>query len=383
MTSKEKFDRVEDAIRDIKEGKIVIVVDDEKRENEGDFVAAAEKVTPETINFMATHGRGLICAPITEERADQLDLPLMVDRTSDPLGTAFTVSVDLISDKTTTGISASDRAETIKALTDEKIKPHQFRKPGHVFPLRAKDGGVLRRPGHTEAAIDLARLAGLKPAGVIVEIMNEDGSMARLPQLKEIARKHHLKIISIEDLIRYRLEKDSLIKKIEKFAMPTRFGEFTMHVYEQTNKRHLHFALTRGNWKPDETVPVRVEPYTHLFDMLHFLKHSPDERVRKYFDYIKDHGKGAVIFVYNSRNWSKMISRIKQYADNLRRGKDILPPLQPDEKDYGIGAQIIHDLQIRKINYLTHGKAAAEKTAIKGFDLEIVQSTSLSETEKN
>ena len=379
MTKQELFDKVEDAIRDIREGKIVIVVDDEKRENEGDFIAAAEKVTPETINFMATHGRGLICTPITEERADELDLPLMVNRTSDPLGTAFTVSVDLISDKTTTGISAADRAETIKALTDENIKAHQFRRPGHVFPLRAKDGGVLRRPGHTEAAIDLARLAGLKPAGVIVEIMNEDGTMARLPQLKEIARKHNLKIISIEDLIRYRLEKDSLIKKIERFVMPTRFGEFTLHVYEQTNKRHLHFALTRGKWQTDETVPVRVEAYTHLFDMLNFLKQNPDERLTPFFDYINKHGKGAVIFVYNSRNWNEMIGRIKAYAARLREGKDTLPPLKPDEKDYGIGAQIIHDLNIRKINYLTHAKASQEKTAIKGFDLEIVQTTPLSD----
>ncbi|NPA42499.1 MAG: 3,4-dihydroxy-2-butanone-4-phosphate synthase [Chlorobi bacterium] len=377
MTRKNTLDKVEDAIRDIREGKMVIVVDDENRENEGDFVAAAEKVTPEMINFMATHGRGLICAPITEERADELDLPLMVDRSADPLGTAFTVSVDLISDKTTTGISAADRAETIRALTDENVKAHQLRRPGHVFPLRAKDGGVLRRPGHTEAAIDLARLAGLKPAGVIVEIMNEDGSMARLPQLKEIARKHGLKIISIEDLIRYRLEKDSLIKKIEKFPVSTRFGDFTLHVYEQTNKRHLHFALTSGRWSEDDIVPVRVEGITHLFDMLNFLKESPDDRLRKYFDYIKTHGKGALIFVYNSRNWQELVARIKQYAENIRRGKDELPPLKPDDKDYGIGAQIIHDLGIRKINYLTRAKASEEKTAVKGFDIEIVKTTPL------
>jgi len=381
MTKKASFDRIEDAIEDIKQGKIVIVVDDENRENEGDFIAAAEKVTPETINFMATHGRGLICTPITEERADELNLPLMVDRSSDPLGTAFTVSVDLISDKTTTGISAADRAETIKALTDEKVQAHQFRRPGHVFPLRAKDGGVLRRPGHTEAAIDLARLAGLKPAGVIVEIMNEDGSMARLPELFKIARKHGLKIISIEDLIRYRLEKDSLIKKIEQFPIPTRFGDFEMHVYQQTNKRHLHFALTYGKWTADEIIPVRVEAYTHLFDMLNYLKHNPDERLRRYFDYIRREGKGAVIFVYNSRNWEEMINRIKKYARNLREGKDELPPLQPDDKDYGIGAQIIHDLNIRKINYLTHAKVSQVKTAIKGFGLEIVETTPLSENE--
>jgi 3,4-dihydroxy 2-butanone 4-phosphate synthase/GTP cyclohydrolase II len=377
MEKKFQLDSIEEAIKDIKQGKVVIVVDDEDRENEGDFVAAAEKVTPEMINFMATHGRGLICTPITEERADELDLPLMVNRSSDPLGTAFTVSVDLISDETTTGISAKDRAEAIKALTDEKFKAHHFRRPGHVFPLRAKNGGVLRRPGHTEAAIDLARLAGLKPAGVIVEIMNEDGTMARLPKLKEIAKEHNLKIISIEDLIRYRLEKDSLIHKIEEFPVNTRFGNFTLHVYEQTNKRHLHFALTKGSWAPDETVPVRVISYAQLFDTLNFLKRNPDERVNEYFDYINNCGKGVIIFVYNSRKWPEMIERIKQYKKNLETGKDELPPIKPDDKDYGIGAQIMHDLKIRKINYLTHAKSSEEKTAVKGFDIEIVKTTPL------
>ncbi len=380
MKDKQQFNAIEEAIEDIKKGRIVIVVDDENRENEGDFVAAAEKVTPEMINFMATHGRGLICTPITEERADELDLPLMVSQGSDPLGTAFTVSVDLISDQTTTGISAKDRAETIKALTDNKIKSHHFRRPGHVFPLRAKDGGVLRRPGHTEAAIDLARLAGLKPAGVIVEIMNEDGTMARLPKLFEIARQHNLKIISIEDLIRYRLEKDSLIKKISDFPIQTRFGDYTLHVYEQTNKRHLHFALSKGTWEADEIVPVRVVSYSQLFDTLNFLKRNPDDRIKEYFDYINRTGKGVIIFVYNSRNWNEMVNRIKQYEKNLSEGKDILPPIKPDDKDYGIGAQIIHDLKIKKINYLTHAKAMEDKTAIKGFDIEIVKTTPL---EKN
>ncbi len=379
MENKMRLHSIEEAIDDIKRGKIVIVVDDEDRENEGDFVAAAEKVTPEMINFMATYGRGLICTPITEERADALDLPLMVNQSSDPLGTAFTVSVDLISDNTSTGISAKDRADTIKALTDEKYKAHHFRRPGHVFPLRAKNGGVLRRPGHTEAAIDLARLAGLKPAGVIVEIMNEDGTMARLPKLMEIARKHKLKIISIEDLIRYRLEKDSLIKKIEQFEMSTRFGAFTVHVYKQTNKRHLHFALTKGNWSPEDTVPVRVISYVQLFDTLNFLKRNPDERLKEYFDFINRCGRGAILFVYNSRNWNEMVGRIKHYKENLSKGRDELPPVKPDEKDYGIGAQIIHDLNIRKINYLTHAKSFEEKTAIKGFDIEIVKTTPLSE----
>ena len=371
------FHRIEEALEDIKEGKMVIVVDDRDRENEGDLVAAAEKITPEMINFMATYGRGLICAPITEERADELQLPLMVQQTSDPLGTAFTVSVDLIGEGVTTGISAEDRAKTIRALTDPSKTPYDFHRPGHVFPLRAKNGGVLRRAGHTEAAIDLARLAGLKPAGVIVEIMNPDGTMARLPQLKEMARRHGLKIVSIEDLIRYRLEKDSLIEKIESFPMHTRFGDFTMHVYRQTNKNHLHFALTKGSWQPDETVPVRVVPQSQFFDLLYFLKKSPDERIAPFFDYLNGRGRGAIIFVYHKRNWDEMLNRIKEYAHRLQQNRDELPPIRPDDKDYGIGAQIIHDLGIRRVEYLTCHKHSTDKTAIKGFDIRIEKTTPL------
>ncbi len=372
-----KLHSIEEALEDIRQGKVVIVVDDENRENEGDFVAAAEKITPEIINFMTKYGRGLICTPITEERADALKLPLMVDQSSDPLGTAFTVSVDLIGDDVSTGISAEDRAKTIRALIDESKTAYHFRKPGHVFPLRAKDGGVLRRPGHTEAAIDLARLAGLKPAGVIVEIMNDDGTMARLPQLKELADKLGLKIISIEDLIRYRLEKDSLIKKIEQFDMQTRFGDFRMHVYEQTNKNHLHFALTKGKWSKEDIVPVRVISLTHTFDVLNILKKSVDQDLATFFDYINRRGKGVVAFVFNKRNWEEMKQRIREYAGNLAAGKDEIPPIQPDEKDYGIGAQILHDLGVGKINYLTHKKQSSDKVAIKGFDLELVKTTPL------
>jgi len=376
------FDRVEDAIDDIRQGKIVIVVDDKDRENEGDFVAAAEKITPETINFMATHGRGLICTPITEEHADRLNLPLMVDQSSDPLGTAFTVSVDLIGNGVTTGISASDRAKTIRALVDPQKTAYDFRRPGHVFPLRAKDGGVLRRPGHTEAAIDLARLAGLQPAGVIVEIMNPDGTMARLPQLRELAHKHNLKIISIEDLIRYRLEKDSLIKRVEQFPFKTRFGPFTMTVYEQTNKRHMHFALTTGQWNPNDTVPVRVFSITHTFDLLRFLKYDPGKELQIFFHYVQQQKRGAIIFVYNSRNWSEMQAYIKQIAQNAKNQIDKLAPIKPDEKDYGIGAQIIHDLGIRKVNYLTFARTHEDKTALKGFDIEIVKTTPLCASDK-
>ncbi len=371
---------IEETLEDIRAGKPVIVVDDEARENEGDFVAAAEKVTPELINFMATEGRGLICAPITEERADELNLPLMVNRISDPLGTAFTVSVDLIGEGVSTGISAEDRAKTIRALTNPEKTAYDFRRPGHVFPLRAKDGGVLRRPGHTEAAIDLARLAGLKPAGVIVEIMNPDGTMARLPDLIKLAKKFNLKIISIEDLIRYRLEKDMLIQPIEKFRIETRFGNFQMHVYRQTNKRHIHFALTKGQWNPDDIVPVRVFPLTHLFDLLSFLQFSPDRFVKVFFDYINQAGKGAVLFVYNGRNWNEMIDRIHTFARNTKDKSKELPAIPPDEKDYGIGAQILHDLGIKKINYLTHSEHLPEKPALKGFDLEIMENTVLKTT---
>ena len=377
VAGKRVFNTVEEALEDIRNGKMVIVTDDKERENEGDLVAAAEKVTPAMINFMAKEARGLICAPITEERADQLDLPLMVDRVSDPLGTAFTVSVDLIGEGVTTGISAEDRAKTIKALTDDTKTAYDFRRPGHVFPLRAKDGGVLRRPGHTEAAIDLARLAGLKPAGVIVEIMNEDGTMARVPQLKELARKYGLKMISIEDLIRYRLEKDSLIKRIEQFPMQTRFGEFKVTVYEQTNKRHLHFAFSLGEWNKDDIVPVRVFPVTHVFDILRVMRQNPDEILRPFFDYIVQEGRGAVLFVYNGRNWSEMLARVHQYAESVRKGNDQLPSIPPDEKDYGIGAQILHDLGIKRINYLTYHSPVTDKVALSGFDLEIVKNTVL------
>jgi len=375
------FHSIEEALDDIRQGKMVIVVDDRDRENEGDLVAAAEKITPEMINFMATYGRGLICSPITEERADELQLPLMVQQTSDPLGTAFTVSVDLIGEGVTTGISAEDRAKTIRALTDDTKTPYDFHRPGHVFPLRAKDGGVLRRPGHTEAAIDLARLAGLKPAGVIVEIMNPDGTMARLPQLKELARNHGLKIVSIEDLIRYRLEKDSLIEKIESFPVDTRFGRFDLHVYRQTNKNHLHFALTLGTFDAADIIPVRVVSQTQLFDFLSYLHQNPDRHLEPFIRYIRRKGKGAIVFVYNKRNWPDMLQRIRDYAANLKNGDNRLPAIRPDEKDYGIGAQIIHDLGIRRVEYLTLHRHNTEKTAIHGFDIRIEKTTPLAEND--
>ena len=255
---KTQLNTIDEAINDIRNGKVIIVVDDENRENEGDFLAAAEKVTPEMVNFMATHGRGLICTPLTEKRCKELELGMMVTNNTDPMETAFTVSVDLRGKGVTTGISASDRALTIKSLIDKETKPFDLARPGHIFPLRAKEGGVLRRTGHTEAAIDFARLAGLQPAGVIVEIMNEDGTMARLPQLFEVAKKFDIKIVSIEDLVAYRMEHDSLIEKKEDFELETRFGNFRLRAYEQTTNHQIHIALTKGNWTSEDGVLTRI-----------------------------------------------------------------------------------------------------------------------------
>ncbi|WP_339653914.1 3,4-dihydroxy-2-butanone-4-phosphate synthase, partial [uncultured Salegentibacter sp.] len=278
-----KLHSIQEAIDDIREGKVVIVVDDEDRENEGDFVAAAEKVTPEMINFMATHGRGLICAPITEERCKNLKLEMMVSNNTDPLETGFTISVDLRGKGVTTGISASDRAKTIQSLIDPETKPIDLNRPGHIFPLKAKEGGVLRRTGHTEAAIDFARLAGFEPAGVIVEIMNEDGSMARLPQLMEVAQKFDLKIVSIEALVAYRMQHDSLIEKKEDFDLDTRFGKFRLRAYRQTTNNQVHLALTKGSWKNDEEILVRVNSTLINNDILGTLTNDADKKLDNMF----------------------------------------------------------------------------------------------------
>ena len=286
--SNQKLDSIESAINDIRSGKVIIVVDDENRENEGDFLAAAETITPEIINFMATHGRGLICAPITEKRSKQLKLNPMVGNNTDPMETAFTVSIDLIGGGVTTGISASDRSKTIKSLIDKKTRPHDISKPGHVFPLIAKEGGVLRRTGHTEAAIDFARLAGFEAAGVIVEIMNEDGSMARLPQLFEVAKKFNLKIISIEDLVAYRMEHDSLIEKKEDFQIETRFGSFRLRAYQQTTNDRLHIALTKGTWDPNEHVLTRINSKLINNDILGTLTNNIDKKLDDMFELVNN-----------------------------------------------------------------------------------------------
>ncbi|MEN1785767.1 MAG: 3,4-dihydroxy-2-butanone-4-phosphate synthase [Bacteroidota bacterium] len=365
------LDTVEDAITAIKEGKVIIVVDDENRENEGDFLAAAELITPETINFMATHGRGLICAPLTEKRCQQLGLHKMVSHNTDPLETAFTVSVDLRGHGVTTGISAADRAKTVLALTEPNTKAHDLARPGHVFPLIAKEGGVLRRTGHTEAAIDFARLAGLKPAGVIVEIMNDDGSMARLPELLEVAQKFDLKIVSIEDLVAYRMEHDSLIEKKKDFTINTRFGEFRLRAYQQTTNGQVHVALTKGRWNAGDGVLTRINS-THINnDILGTLTNNPDNKLNDMFQAINNEGKGAIVFINQDSRALNLLSRLGELENLQAQGIFKAPKIEMDAKDFGVGAQILHDLNISKIRLLTNS-AQTKRVGIVGYGLEIV-----------
>ncbi|MEM8848351.1 MAG: 3,4-dihydroxy-2-butanone-4-phosphate synthase [Bacteroidota bacterium] len=374
MVIKEKIqlNTIQEAISDIKQGKVIIVVDDENRENEGDFVAAAELITPETVNFMATHGRGLICAPLTEGRCKQLGLGMMVTHNSDPLETAFTVSVDLRGNGVTTGISASDRAKTLLALTDKSVKPHELARPGHIFPLIAKEGGVLRRTGHTEAAIDFARLAGLQPAGVIVEIMNEDGSMARLPQLTEVAKKFDLKIVSIEDLIAYRMEHDSLIERKEAFDIKTRFGDFRLRAYKQTTNDQIHIALVRGTWKSGEPILTRINSTLVNNDMLGTLTNNPDEVLHKMFKVLNAEEKSAMIFINQGNQSMNLLGRLTEFKELQAQGISKAPKIEMDNKDFGIGAQILHDLNISKIRLLTNS-GKTRRVGMVGYGLEIVE----------
>ena len=371
--SKDKFklNSIESAIKDIREGKIVIVVDDKNRENEGDFLASAELVTPEIINFMATHGRGLICAPITENISKRLGLNLMVGTNTDPQDTAFTVSIDLKGNGVTTGISASDRAATIRALIDKKTKANQFSKPGHVFPLVAKNGGVLRRTGHTEAAIDLPRLAGLKPAGVIVEIMNEDGSMARVPDLIKVAKKFDLKIISIEDLVAYRMEHDSLIEKEEDFEINTRFGKFRLRAYKQTTNNNVHIALTRGSWDKGDAVLTRINSKSVQNDVLGILTSDTDASLSKMFEIINKVKRGAMIFISPELKAINTLKRLKILKKNQVKNKITKAPiLNMDDRDFGIGAQILHDLDITNLKLITNTKET-KRVGMIGYGLEI------------
>ena len=369
--SKFVLNTIESAVHDIKEGKIVIVVDDKNRENEGDFLASAELISPEIINFMATHGRGLICAPITENIAKRLKLDLMVGTNTDPQDTAFTVSVDLKGNGVTTGISATDRSKTIKSLIDEAIKANQFSRPGHVFPLVAKNGGVLRRTGHTEAAIDLPRLAGLKPAGVIVEIMNEDGSMARVPDLVKVAKKFDLKIISIEDLVAYRMEHDSLIEKEEDFEINTRFGKFRLRAYKQTTNSNIHIALTKGNWNKGDVVLTRINSKSIHNDVLGTLTLDTGASLSKMFEIVNKDEKGAIIFIGAEIKSIETLKRLKILKN--KQDKDSIteaPILDMDDRDFGIGAQILHDLNITNLKLITNTKGK-KRVGMIGYGLEI------------
>jgi 3,4-dihydroxy 2-butanone 4-phosphate synthase/GTP cyclohydrolase II len=369
---KAELNSIEDAINDIRLGKVVVVVDDENRENEGDFIAAAEKVTPEMINFMALHGRGLICAPLTETRCDELGLNMMVQNNTVLHNTQFTVSVDLIGNGCTTGISTSDRSKTIKALVDPSTKAHDLGRPGHIFPLKAKNGGVLRRTGHTEAAVDLARLAGFEPAGILVEILNDDGTMARLPELRKVAEKFDLKIISIEDLVAYRMEHDSLIKKKQDFQVETRFGDFRLRAYQQTTNDAVHIALTKGTWSTNETVPTRINSTLVNNDILGTLTNNADKQLDGMFQLINKHEKGAIIFINQSIQPANLLKRLELVKNSQQKGKVTkAPSIVMDTKDFGIGAQILHDLNIHKLGLISNSKQT-KRVGIIGYGLEIV-----------
>ncbi|MBT4917949.1 MAG: 3,4-dihydroxy-2-butanone-4-phosphate synthase [Flavobacteriaceae bacterium] len=367
-----KLNTISDAVEDIKKGKVVIVVDDENRENEGDFIAAAEMVTPEMINFMATHGRGLICAPLTEERCEELGLSMMVKNNTVLHNTQFTVSVDLIGQGCTTGISVHDRSKTIKALVDKNTKVHDLGRPGHIFPLRAKEGGVLRRTGHTEASIDLARLAGLQPAGILVEILNEDGTMARLPELIKVAKKFDLKLISIEDLVAYRMEHDSLISKKEDFKINTKYGNFRLRAYQQTTNDQIHIALTKGKWKNTEPVLVKVNSTLINNDILGTLTNNADKKIEDMFSVFNKEGKGAIVFINQQSQSINLLSRLKSLKEaQSDQMVAKAPRIVMDSKDFGIGAQILHDLGIRKIRLVTNSKNIKKRVGMIGYGLEI------------
>jgi 3,4-dihydroxy 2-butanone 4-phosphate synthase/GTP cyclohydrolase II len=374
MEDKIQLNTIEEAISDIRKGKVVIVVDDENRENEGDFIAAAEAVTPEMINFMSKHGRGLICAPLTEERCRDLDLSMMVENNTVLHHTQFTVSVDLIGHGCTTGISVQDRAKTIKALVNKTTKPQDLGRPGHIFPLRAKNGGVLRRTGHTEAAVDFARLAGFEPAGILVEILNEDGTMARLPHLVEVARKFDLKLVSIEDLVAYRMRHDSLIVKREEFEIETRFGHFTLHAYQQTTNEQVHLALTKGSWELDDPVLTRINSTLVNNDILGTLTHNADKKLDDMFKALNEAGKGAIVFINQQSQSYNLLKRLKGLQENQKNGIIKAPKIEMDTRDFGIGAQILHDLNITKMRLMTNSDQA-KRVGIVGYGLEIVDYT--------
>jgi 3,4-dihydroxy 2-butanone 4-phosphate synthase / GTP cyclohydrolase II len=374
-----KLNKIEEAVADIKAGKVVIVVDDEDRENEGDFVTAAKNVTPDIINFMATHGRGLICAPLIEDRCEELGLNLMVGNNTVLHETPFTVSVDLIGNGCTTGISTSDRAKTVQALINPDTKPEDLGRPGHIFPLKARRGGVLRRAGHTEAVIDLARMAGFDPAGVLVEILNEDGTMARLPQLLEIAKKHQLKIISIKDLIAYRLKHDTLIKREVRVQLPTEIGNFEMVAYKQTTNDMDHLALVKGTWKKDEPILVRVHSSCMTGDIFGSCRCDCGPQLHKSMQMIEEAGKGVVVYMNQEGRGIGLLNKLKAYKLQ-EEGRDTVEAnielgFQADQRDYGVGAQILRDLGVSKIKLMSNNPK--KRTGLLGYGLEIVENVSI------
>ena len=374
-----KLNKIEEAIEDIKAGKVIIVVDDEDRENEGDFLAAARSVTPEMINFMATHGRGLICAPLVEDLCEELGLDLMVQSNNAAYETPFTVSVDLIGHGCTTGISASDRAKTVLALIDPQIKNEELGKPGHIFPLKAKRGGVLRRAGHTEAAIDLARLAGFESAGVIVEIMNEDGTMARLPELLVIAEKFDLKIVSIKDLIAYRLKNETLITREVSVQLPTEVGEFDLVAYQQTTNEMDHLALVKGAWEKDEPILVRMHSSCMTGDIFGSCRCDCGPQLQKSMEMIEKVGKGVIVYMNQEGRGIGLINKLKAYKlqeegrDTVQANEDL--GFKADERDYGVGAQILRDLGISKIKLMSNNPK--KRTGLISYGLEIVENVEI------
>lgn len=370
-----RLDTIEEAIEEIRQGKVVIVVDDEDRENEGDFIIAAECVTPQIVNFMATHGRGLICAPLVESRCDELGLDLMVSQNSAQFETPFTVSVDLIGHGTSTGISTADRSKTIKALVDPETHPSELGKPGHIFPLRAKEGGVLRRVGHTEAAIDLARLAGFRPAGVLVEIMNEDGTMARLPELRVIADKHELKLVSIADLIAYRLKHESLIERTVDVDLPTSYGDFKLTSYRQITNGMDHLALTKGTWELDEPILVRVHSSCMTGDIFGSCRCDCGPQLHRSMEMIEKEGKGVIIYMNQEGRGIGLLNKLRAYKLQ-EQGMDTVQAnlelgFKMDQRDYGIGAQMLRDLGVSKMRLLSNNPK--KRTGLVSYGLEIVE----------
>ena len=377
-----RLDRIEEAIDDIRAGKIIVVVDDEDRENEGDFVCAAEKMTPEMVNFMIREGRGLMCAPLTQERCNALELEMMVNNNTATHSTPFTVSVDLLGHGCTTGISASDRAKTIQALVNPNTTPDELGRPGHIFPLRAVEGGVLRRTGHTEATVDFAKLAGLQPVGVLIEILNEDGTMARLPELRQIADKFDLKLVSIKDLIAYRLRKESLIEREISVDMPTEWGDFDLTAYRQINTGELHLALVKGTWEKDEPILVRVHSSCATGDIFGSCRCDCGPQLHAAMQMVEREGKGVVLYMNQEGRGIGLVNKLKAYKLQ-EAGLDTVEAnlalgFQMDERDYGVGAQILRDLNVSKIKLISNNPK--KRVGLMGYGLEIVDTVSIEVT---